>query len=65
MTVEEQNKLLKDALRRTVKRYDIIDNGQCVVCRIGHRMYSAAGNVGKCENKDCLSHIWRRALRAK
>lgn len=63
--LERQNKLLKDALKRTVKKYDKIDNGRCAVCKIGHRMISAAGNVGKCENVDCLSHVWRKALRAK
>lgn len=60
--IERQTPAIIEVLRRTIARYDDINNGTCAVCRIGHRLYDLKGNLGICEWKDCLSHEWRDAM---
>lgn len=50
------------ALMEFIERFNSVDNGYCTLCH-GHRLCDTSGNVGKCENQDCLSHRLEAAIR--
>jgi hypothetical protein len=43
------------ALTRMVVKVDGVDNGYCRLCG-AHRLHDTRGNLGRCENRHCISH---------
>lgn len=66
MEAEHENAKLREALVKLWKHTPKIDNGQCMVCRIGYVSWIPDGKgnlkVGPCDRDDCLSHVVRAAL---
>lgn len=51
----EEAQKIADVLRELSDRFNGIDCGSCKICH-RHRLYDTRGNVGPCENAECLSH---------
>jgi hypothetical protein len=64
--VQAKSKERRKALKEMLDVYDGVDNGHCRVCR-GYRLFrmrkGKITGLGKCENEECPSHRWRKALR--
>ena len=58
-----------EALVKLWKHTPKIDNGRCMVCRIGYANWESDGkdllHVGKCSCDDCLSHVVTKAILAE
>ncbi len=58
---------LLEALVKLWKHTPKIDNGRCMVCRIGYASWIPDGKgdlkVGPCDRDDCLSHVVTKAIR--